>query len=151
MLRPGRHGGMTATELEGIILRNADFLWVHRAGSGDLNNSTGGLYRAVSGQFLMGIGGGWLPEYSRMMNLKWGCACTPEGYCRTAAHGTKLKRGWRNILYETLARHYTRSTREMRSVLGDEWVRKAETGGLAYAPMENPEPAWNHSQLQTAV
>ena len=145
---------MTASELEGIILRNGDFLWVHRAGGGvaqSTEGSTGGLYRGISGEYLMAVGGGWLPEYSRMMDLLFDCPCTPGGECRSGAHGRRLKRGWRNILYEVLARGYIRPTLEIRRVLGDEWIERARTRGLAAAPMEDTEPSWNHSQLQTAV
>src|SRR5437867_1095317 len=115
MLRPGRHGGMPSSELEHIIARNASFLTVGRAGSGD---GQAGLYNSITGEYIAGIGGGWLYEYSRMMNRKYGCECTPMGLCRTGMHGTLLSRGWRNILYDLVTRRYVRPTKEIKRVLG---------------------------------
>ena len=41
-LRPGRHGGMTSSEFEQILIRNSNFMTVRRAGSGQgLRHSAG--------------------------------------------------------------------------------------------------------------
>lgn len=146
---------MTATDLEGIILRNAkNFLWVHRAGGGAAHStegSTGGLYNSVSGQYICAVGGGWLPEYSRMMRLKWGCECSPSAECQTGAHGTQLKRGWRNILYELFCKGHVRESKEIRRTLGDEFIWRARNRGMSAAPMGDTEAPWKHSGLTSAA
>lgn len=138
---------MSSGELEGIITRNANFLSVRRAGSGD---GQAGLYCAVKGEFILGIGGGTLPEYSRALQPKYGCSCTPGGFCRSGAHGIGLVRGWRNILHELAERGRVRVTNEIVRVLGEEAVMDAVTKMFNKVPMADPNPAWNHSGLKTA-
>lgn len=121
---------MPSSELESIVTRNGNFLTVLRAGSGDGN---AGLYNSVSGEYLGGIGGGALPEYSRHLN--------PDG--------TGLVRGWRNILYELLARKRVRLSKEIKRILGEHEAFKAYEYGLGAAPMSDPNPAWNHSGLHS--
>src|SRR6266850_4260801 len=110
-MRPGRHGGMPSSELEGIIARSGNFLSVRRAGSG---GGQAGLYNTITGEYLGGIGGGWLPEYSRMTQPKYNCECTPGGACRSGMHGILLVRGWRNILFELVARGRLAASREVQ-------------------------------------
>jgi hypothetical protein len=143
-MRPGRHGGMSSGELELILARNGNFLSVRRAGSGD---GQAGLYNGVTGEYLGGIGGGWLPEYSRNLSPKYDCECTPGGRCRSGAHGIYLVRGWRNIVYELLSKHRIRNTKEVRRLLGSIEAQQAEDYGLWTAPMHDPEASWNHSGL----
>lgn len=143
-MRPGRHGGMPSSELESIITRNANFLSVRRAGSGD---GQAGLYHGITGEYIGGIGGGWLPEYSRNLQPKYDCACTPGGHCRSGAHGIYLVRGWRNILYELLTSGRVRVTKEISAVLGHEDAHNARDYGMMRAPMNDPSPAWNYSEL----
>ena len=145
-MRPGRHGSMSSSELENIIARNGNLLSVRRAGSGD---GYAALYNAITGDFILGINGGQLPEYSRMQNPKWGCDCTPRGHCKTGMHGTNLLRGWRNILYELLARNRITSTREIRKVLGEQEARDAHDYGQVSAPMFDPNGKWEYSGVTT--
>ena len=135
---------MPSSELESIITRNANFLSVRRAGSGD---GQAGLYDAVSGKYIAGIGGGWLPEYSRHMKLKYNCECTPRGECRTGAHGTNLMRGWRNILHELIAKDRVRISKEIKRVMGEHEVYNARDYGMWQAPMANPAPDWIYRSL----
>ena len=137
-MRPGRHGGMSSGEFELIIARNANFLTVRRAGSGD---GQAGLYNSVTGDYVAAIGGGWIPEYSRMRNLKYGCACTPHGLCRSETHGTYLIRGWRNIAYELLSKRRIHASREIRRLLGSLDTSNALNYGDWQSPMGNPEAA----------
>lgn len=129
-MRPGRHGGMASSELELIIARNGNFLTVVRAGSGD---GQAGLYNGVTGEYLGGIGGGWLPEYSFHKN----------------PNKTGLIRGWRNLLYELLARGRVHASREIQKVLGRVEALDARDYGMVTAPMANPAPAWNYSSLRS--
>ena len=129
-MRPGRHGGMASGEFESIIARNGNFLSVIRAGSGD---GQAGLYNSISGEYLGGIGGGWLPEYSR--HLK--------------DNGTGLLRGWRNVAYELLARGRLRPTREITRLLGYREALDARDYGLVTSPIATPEPEWNHSSIRS--
>lgn len=138
MLLPGRHGSMSSGELEQVIRRNSDFLSIVRAGDGD---GRAGLYNSVTGDYLGGVGGGRIPEYSRCTKLDYDCACTPGGLCRTGQHGTLLSRGWRNLLYDLLSRHYLRPTKEILRLLGDESVYKAYDYGAATAPWTATEVA----------
>ena len=132
---------MPSGELELIIARNGNFLSVRRAESG------AGLYNGVTGEFIGGIGSGWLPEYSRNMVPKYNCDCTPGGHCRSGSHGIYLIRGWRNILYELLANGRVRASREICKVLGGREAREAKDYGMFAAPMNDPSPAWDHSSL----
>src|SRR5262245_12457789 len=109
--RPRRQGGMSSGELELILTRDQNFLTVIRAGRGA---GQAGLYNGITGSFLGGIGGGWIPEYSTHRFPAYDCACAPGGRCRTGAHGTYLVRGWRNMIHELLARKAIRSTRIIR-------------------------------------
>lgn len=143
-MRPGRHGGMSSSELENIIARNGMFLSVRRAGDGD---GHAGLYNSITGEFILGINGGWLPEFSRMRKLTYRCSCTPRGICRTGAHGTDLLRGWRNVLYELLSRGRVSPTKEIRRILGESEALDARDYGLCAAPMIEPSPAWEYSGL----
>lgn len=120
MLIPGRHGSMSSSELESIIIRNSDFLSVRRAGRGD---GIASLHHAVSGKFIAGIGGGRIPEYSLMRD-----------------YAPRLVRGWRNILYDLLHRRHVRPTPEIRRLLGDRMVVQAVDYGLNKVPMATPEP-----------
>lgn len=135
---------MSSGELELIIARNADFLSVRRAGGGD---GYAALYNSVTGECILGINSGWLPEYSRMKKLKWGCDCTPRDTCRTGTHGTDMMRGWRNVLYELLCRGRVRNTKEIRKMLGEVEARQAKEYGLMKAPEYDPSPAWEYSGL----
>lgn len=143
-MRPGRHGSMSSSELELIIARNADFLSVRRAGDGD---GYAALYNSSTCEFIIAINGGYLPEFSRMRKLKWGCECTPRGTCKTGMHGTDLLRGWRNVLYELLARHRVRKSKEIVRVLGSVESQQAYDYGLVTAPMYNTSPDWEYSSL----
>lgn len=147
-MRPGRHGGMASSELELILARNGNFLSVRRAGSGD---GFASLHNGITGEFILGINGGWLPEYSRMQSPKYDCDCTPGGYCRTGAHGIALMRGWRNILYELVARGRVHVTREVMKMLGGYEARDAKDYGMVAAPMSDPSPSWNHTGLRGAA
>ncbi len=144
--RPGRHGSMPSSELEGIIARNSNFLSVIRAGSGE---GRAGLYCAVSGDYILGIGGGTLPEYSRMIQPKYDCDCTKDGFCRSGAHGIGLVRGWRNILHELGERGRVKISNEIVRVLGEESVMNIVDKMFNKVPMADPAPSWNHSQLVT--
>lgn len=127
-MRPGRHGGMSSGELELILARNGNFLTVRRSGDGD---GQAGLYNSITGQYQGGIGGGWLPEYSRT----------------TKADGTNLVRGWRNITYELLAKRRINLTKEIRKLLGSVEAQQAYDYGLVTAPMADPAPAWEYSGI----
>lgn len=146
-MRPGRHGTMSNGELEQIIVRNANFVTVRRAGSGDGYVS---VNNAVTGEFILGINGGRLPEYSRMMNLDRNCPCSPGRECRTGKHGKALLRGWRNILSELVARRRVRVTAEIMRVLGGYEARQIRDYGQEYAPETDPTPAWEYQQLRSA-
>ena len=143
-MRPGRHGSMSSSELESIIARNGDFISVRRAGSGD---GYAGVYNNVTGEFIMAINGGQLPEFSRMKNLKKYCDCNPKGLCRTGAHGTDLLRGWRNALYELMARKRLRITKEIKRTLGTHATYQAYDYGMGAAPMHDTAPAWEYSGI----
>ena len=143
-MRPGRHGGMASSELEMIIARNGNFLSVRRAGDGDGQAS---VYNNVTGDFVGAIGGGWLPEYSCNTKPAYKCECTPTGTCRTGAHGLGLVRGWRNILYELLAKRRISLSKEIRRTLGSHSAIQAFDYGMVTAPMADPSPSWNHSTL----
>ena len=132
---------MPSSELESIISRNGNFLSVRRAESG------AGLYNGVSGQFIGGIGNGWLPEYSRNLVPKYDCECTPGGKCRSGSHGIYMVRGWRNILYELLANGRVHTSREICKILGSSEAHDARDYGMFAAPMNDPSPAWDHSGL----
>lgn len=146
-MRPGRHGGMSSGELEQIIARNGCFLSVRRAGDGD---GYAGLYNSVTGEFILGINGGWLPEYSRMRKLNYKCPCTPRGTCRTGQHGTDLLRGWRNVLYELVSRGRVSATREIQRVLGQREALDARDYGMQHAPMFDTSPAWDYRGLRAS-
>lgn len=135
MRTSGRHGSMASSELESVIVRNSQFLAVRRTGSGD---GVAGLIDAVTGKFIAGIGGGRLPEFSRMANPIYDCECTPGGTCTTGYHGTGLVRGWRNILYDLVSRRKVRDTKEVRRVLGDNDTHRALDYGSVAAPMNDP-------------
>lgn len=137
---------MSSSEFEQILVRNGNFLSVRRAGGGD---GIAGLYNAVDGKYLGGIGGGQLPEYSRMTDPKYDCACTPGGYCRTGMHGIMLVRGWRNILYELSCRGHIRITNEIVRVLGESQSVDAISKLMAKAPMNDPAPSWIYQSLDT--
>lgn len=131
----GRHGAMSSSELEAIIVRNSQYCAVRRTGSGD---GFAGLIDGMTGEHIFAIGGGRLPEYSRMMQPQYDCPCTPGGTCTTGYHGTNLVRGWRNILYDLVTLRRVRNTREVRRVLGDVSVYQALDYGLHAAPMNDP-------------
>ena len=140
-MRLGRHGSISSSELELIIARNGNFLSVRRDGGG------AGLYNSMTGEYLGGIGGGRLPEYSRVLQPKYDCDCTPGGFCRSGTHGLLLVRGWRNILYEFLAKRIVTPSKEIRRVLGEEETRRALDYGMSQAPMGNPEAPQAYSSI----
>lgn len=119
-LRPGRHGGMPSSELEALIVRNGNFLTVGRWGADGvpLEDCQAHVYNVITGESVMGLTSGWVPEYSRMRKLEYGCICNPTGICRTGAHGSGLIRGWRNILWELVHRGRVHKTKEIDRVLG---------------------------------
>jgi len=146
MAIPGRHGSMTSSQLESLILRNSDFLAVVRAGDGE---GRAGLYESVSGEYIHPIQGGVLPEYSRHNEPDYDCACTPGGICRSSAHGIKLVLGWRNILFALLVKRKVRPTNEIRRILGSEETIRAYDYGYISAPQTDPAPAWVYSGIRT--
>lgn len=143
-MRPGRHGNMSSGEFEQILVRNGNFLAVRRAGGGD---GYAALYNSLTGKFIGGVGGGMLPEYSRHAKLKYNCACTPGGFCRTGAHGTELVRGWRNLLFEIACRGHVRITNEIVRVLGEEQAIDVTARLMSKAPMHDPAPSWTYTSL----
>lgn len=135
-LRPGRHGGMSSSEFTELVQRNSDFLTVNRFGRGD---GGAGLHNSITGKYVAGIGGGWLREYSWHDKPAYGCACTPEGLCRSGYHGTGLHRGWRNILYDLVQRSKVRPTKAIKRLLGDyETMMALDHYHSVNAPMNNP-------------
>lgn len=126
---------MSSSELESIIVRNAQFCTVLRAGTGD---GAAGLIDSMTGAHIAGIGGGRIPEYSRMNAPQYDCPCTPGGTCTTGYHGIGLVRGWRNILYDLVTGRWVRPTREIKRVLGDFDTRLALDYGLVAAPTNDP-------------
>lgn len=148
-MRPGRHGGMSSGEFEMIITRNSNFMTVRRSGDGA---GFAGFHCSVSGQFILGIGGGWLKEYSRMINPKWACDCyhpnAPKGFCKTGKHGTQLARGWRNILFDLVARGRVKATKEIVTILGPTDSNNAIDKLFALAPMHNPEPDVEYTSVR---
>ncbi len=114
------------------------------AGSGDGYAS---LHNAVTGEFIMGINGGRLPEFSRMANPKYGCDCTPKSHCRTGIHGTNLLRGWRNVLYELVSRRRVLPTPEIAKILGGVECRDAYDYAHWKSPTHDLAPAWEYSSL----
>jgi len=143
-MRPGRHGSMSSGEFEQILVRNANFLSVRRAGSGD---GYAGLYNGVTGDFVLGITPGTMPEYSHMTKLTYNCECSPRALCKRAIHGSGLVRGWRNILFELAARGRVRVTNEIVRTLGEEDTVHAVSKLLTAGPGGNPAPAWEYSSL----
>jgi len=143
---PGRHGSMTSSQLESVILRNSDFLAVVRAGEGE---GRAGLYEAVSGEYIHPIQGGVLPEYSRHNKLEYDCSCTTGGLCRSSMHGTQLVLGWRNILFALLIKRKVRPTPEIRRMLGSHETLQAYDYGYICAPQTDPSPAWIYSGVTT--
>ncbi len=128
-MRPGRHGGMSSSELETIIARNSDFITILRSGYGE---GQAGVHNSITGSFILGLGGGWLPEYSLHKN--------PDK--------TYLIRGWRNIAYELLTRRRLRPTVEIKKLLGYKEALDARDYRFGTAPGADPAPAWNYSQLR---
>lgn len=146
-MRSGRHGSMPSGELESLIARNGEFITVRRAGSGD---GLAGVYNSVSCEFILAIHGGTLPEFSRMMRPKQYCECSPgKSACSTAAHGTNLRRGWRNCLYELVSRGRVRPTKEIKRVLGSYETQQARDYGQRTAPMSDPTGSWEYSGVRT--
>lgn len=139
---------MSSGEFEQLITRNANFLSVRRAGSG---NGFAGLHCAITGKLVLGIGGGTLPEHSFMKKPKWACECyhpnAPKGFCKTGAHGTELVRGWRNVLFELVARGRVKASEQILNVLGTEDAQNAVEKLFERAPMNNPSPSWVYSGL----
>lgn len=135
MRTSGRHGAMSSSELESIIVRNSLFCTVRRTGTGD---GAAGVVHSITGEFLMAVGGGQLPEYSRMTQPIYDCPCTPGGTCTTGYHGGGLVRGWRNILYDLVTSRRVDNTVEIRRVLGDSDTQLAVDYGIVYAPTNDP-------------
>lgn len=117
---PGRHGSIPSGELEQIISRNGQFISVRRAGSGD---GRAGVIDSITGSYVLGLGGGRLPEWS---------------YMRSEA--PYLVRGWRNICYELLHRRRLLHTREIERLVGSDIIRDVLDYGMRAQPMETPEP-----------
>ena len=117
---PGRHGSIPSGELEQIISRNGQYISVRRAGSGD---GRAGVIDSITGAYVLGLGGGTLPEWSYMRN-----------------EAPYLVRGWRNICYELLHRRRLRATREVERLVGSALIRDAIDYGMRAQPMETPEP-----------
>ncbi len=129
MLRPGQHGGMPSSTLAELVERNSDFLTVRRFGRGD---GGAGLHNSVSNRYVGGIGGGWLPEYSLMLN-----------------RAPALVRGWRNILHDLVRGHHVRPTKPVRRMFGDYETNCALWDGtFNNKPETNHAPAWNYSGLR---
>ena len=147
-MRPGRHGGMSSGEFELILARNSNFMTVRRSGGGA---GFAGFHCSVTGEFILGIGGGWLKEYSRMINPKWACACypdsAPKGFCKKGIHGTQLARGWRNILFELVSKDRVKASKEIVAILGPTDSNNAIDKLFALAPMYNPEPDYEYSSV----
>jgi hypothetical protein len=112
---------MSSGEVEQIVSRNAQYLSVRRAGAGD---GIAGLIDSNTGQYLHGLGGGRIPEWS---------------YMREEA--PRLVRGWRPMLYELLTARKIRPTKEIKSLLGEYTVRDVLDYGIARQPMGSPEPS----------
>jgi hypothetical protein len=53
------------------------------------------------------------------------------------------------MLFELLARHRIKPTREIKRVLGGHEAMLAYDYGMGHAPMANPAPAWVYSELNT--
>jgi hypothetical protein len=121
MRTSGRHGSIPSGELEQIVVRNGQFLSVRRAGGGD---GQAGFYNSITGEYLQGLGGGRIPEWSYMRH--------------EAPH---LVRGWRNILYELLHKRKLSPTREIKRLLGESLVRNVLDYGLSAQPQASPEPS----------
>ena len=121
---------MPSSELETIIIKNSDFITIRRAG---YDEGRAGVHSSVTGSFILGLGGGWLPEYSLYKN----------------EDRTGLVRGWRNIAYELLTRRRLRPTEEIRKLLGYKEALDARDYGFGTAPASDPAPAWNYSQLRS--
>jgi hypothetical protein len=113
---------MSSGELEVYLTRDQEFRTVIRAGR---DEGQAGLYNGVTGSFLGGVGGGWIPEYSTHRQRAYDCACTKGGTCRSGAHGIYLIRGWRNIVHEFLASRKLRPTKAISRLMGDRAVRDA--------------------------
>jgi hypothetical protein len=130
---------MSSGEFEQILLRNSNFMTVRRAGGG---NGFAGFHCAITGKFVLGIGGGWLKEYSRMIEPKWACECyhpnAPKGFCKTGKHGTKLARGWRNILFELVSHGRVKASKEIVAVLGSTDSNNAIDKLFELAPSVDP-------------
>lgn len=102
---------MPSSEFTSLIERNAEFLSVRRTGRGD---GLCGLYHSVNGAYIMGIGGGILPEFT--------------------FYAPHCVRGWRNILYDLVSKRHVRGSREIRRVMGNETVSDALEYGHIKAP-----------------
>lgn len=139
-LRLRRHGGMPSSELEDLIVRNGNFLVVGSWGAlgQPLEDGSSHVYSGITGESVCGLTSGWVPEFSRMRSLAYGCACNPTGTCRTGAHGTGLIRGWRNILHELLGRKRLHLTKEIRKVMGEEAALMAFDYGMSVHPSYDP-------------
>jgi hypothetical protein len=111
---------MSSGELEAILTRNTEFCTVLRSGPG---GGVAGLYSSINGEYIRGIGGGRLPEYSYMREEL-----------------PRLVRGWRNVCYELLVMKKLRPTPEIIKLLGRRPVYEAIDRGTQAAPMATPEP-----------
>ncbi len=116
----GRHGSMSSSEFETFLTRKTDFCVVRRSGGGD---GVAGLHCSITGDYIRGIGGGRLPEYS---------------YMREEA--PRLVRGWRNVCYELLVMRKLRPTKEVLNLLGRPTVYECIDHGMTGA-LESPEPS----------
>ena len=124
--QPGRHGGMVSSEFTSLIERNAQFLSVRRTGRGD---GVCGLHNAITGNYIMGRGGGWMPEVTFYRDISPQCI-----------------RGWRNILFELVRIRHVRATKEIRRVLGDEDTNNAIDRRIGYLPDRYADTARRYTE-----
>lgn len=125
MAWPGRHGSMASSEFVSLIERNAEFLAVRRSGRGD---GICGLYKAVSGEYVCGIGGGVLPAYTFYRNEVPQCV-----------------RGWRNILWDLVRSRHVRASKEIKKVLGTDDTNSALDGKAILAPHRPADDAHRYA------
>jgi hypothetical protein len=119
MISSGKHGSMTSGQFEQILTRNLEFATVRRSGRGD---GVAGVYCSITGEYLRGIGGGIIPEYSYMRD-----------------EAPRLVRGWRNICQELIVIGRLRETKETLRLLGTRFFHETKDYGPRFA-FASPEP-----------
>jgi len=110
---------MPSSTFEEILIRNLEFATVRRSGPGD---GVAGVYSSITGEYLRGIGGGRIPEYSYMRD-----------------EAPRLVRGWRNVCQELIVMGKLRETKETRQLLGIEFIHEMKDYGARFA-LSSPEP-----------